>query len=102
METAKIKMEPAEKILQALFLGVEERLLAEIALQQTGEAGTVTGLVLGHLVDGVVDGIEAGSLGVLGQMEAFQAVTAQLLVQKKCFWRLCQTKKQHISVSRLC
>ena len=51
-------------------------LLAEVALQQTSEAGTMTGLVLGHFVYGVVDGIETGSLGVLGNTELILASTS--------------------------
>ena len=44
-------------------------LFSEIALQQSGKASTVASLVLGHFVNGVVDGIESGSLGVLGNTE---------------------------------
>ena len=51
-------------------------LLAEIALQQSCEACTMTGLVLGHLMNGVVDSIETGSLGVLGDTELVLASTS--------------------------
>ena len=51
-------------------------LLAEIALQQTSKACTVASLVLSHFVNGVVDGIEAGSLGVLGNAELVFASTS--------------------------
>ena len=39
------------------------RLLAEVAGEEAVEAGTVTGLVLGHFVNGVVDGVVAELLG---------------------------------------
>ena len=51
-------------------------LLAEIALQQTSETGTMTGLVLSHLVNGVVDSIETSSLGVLSNTELILASTS--------------------------
>ena len=44
-------------------------LFAEVALQQTGEAAAVAGLILGHLVDGVVDGVEVELLGQLRELE---------------------------------
>ena len=44
------------------------RLLAEVAVQQASESLAVTGLVTSHLVNGVVDGVQAGSLGALGQV----------------------------------
>ena len=43
--------------------------LAEVALQQAGERLAVTSLIAGHLMHGVVDGIEAGGLGALGEVE---------------------------------
>ena len=49
--------------------------LFEVALQQASKAGTVAGLVFGHLVNSVVDGIEASSLGVLGNAELVLAST---------------------------
>jgi len=51
-------------------------MLLKVALQQTGEASTVTGLVLGHFMNGVVNGIEAGSLGILGNTELVLAGTS--------------------------
>ena len=50
-------------------------LLAEIALQQSGEASTMTSLVLGHLVHCVVNSVEASHLGVLGDTELVLAGT---------------------------
>jgi len=50
-------------------------LLAEIALQQSGEACTMASFVLCHFVNGVVNGVEAGSLGVLGDAELVLAGT---------------------------
>ena len=44
-------------------------MLLKVALQQSGKPGTVTSLILGHLVNGVMNSIEAGSLGVLGNAE---------------------------------
>ena len=44
-------------------------LLTEIALQQSSEACTMTGLVLSHLVDGVVDSVETSGFGILGDTE---------------------------------
>ena len=49
------------------FLCVD--ILAEVTLQQTLESLTMTGLVTGHLVDGVVDGVQVQLLGLLGQVE---------------------------------
>ena len=43
--------------------------LAKVALQQAGEGLAMTGLVASHLVHGVVDGVQAGGLGALGQVE---------------------------------
>ena len=43
--------------------------LAEVTLQQTLQSLAVTGLVASHLVDGVVDGVQIQSLGLLGQLE---------------------------------
>ena len=42
--------------------------LGKVALQQALEGLAVTSLVASHLVDGVVDGIEVGSLGTLGEI----------------------------------
>ena len=44
------------------------RLLAEVALQQACESTAVTGLIAGHLVDGVMDGVQVELLGELGQV----------------------------------
>ena len=44
-------------------------LFAEIALQQTGERGAVTGLVFRHLVNSVVNGVVTELLGALGNVE---------------------------------
>ena len=43
--------------------------LAKVTLQQALEGLAVTGLVAGHLVDGVVDGVQVQLLGLLGQLE---------------------------------
>ena len=43
-------------------------LLPEIPLQQAGESLAVPGFVAGHLVHGVVDGIQVQGLGALGQV----------------------------------
>ena len=51
-------------------------LLAKITLQQASEASTMTGLVLGHLVNGIVDSIETSSLGILGDAELILASTS--------------------------
>ena len=51
-------------------------LLSEVTFQKSSEACTVTSLVLSHLVNGVVDSIEAGSLGVLGDTELVLAGTS--------------------------
>ena len=40
-----------------------------MALEQAFEAGAVAGLVLGHLVDRVVDGVVAERLRALGEFE---------------------------------
>ena len=45
------------------------KLLAEVALEQALERLAVTGLVAGHLVDGIVDGVQVVLLGQLGQLE---------------------------------
>ena len=42
---------------------------AKVALQQALQRLAVAGLVTGHLVDGVVDGIQAVLLGALSQVE---------------------------------
>ena len=44
-------------------------LLAEVALQQAFESLAVAGLVAGHFMHGVVDGVEIQLLGLLGQVE---------------------------------
>ena len=44
-------------------------LLAEVALQQAFESLAVTGFVAGHLMHGVVDGVQVQLLGLLGQLE---------------------------------
>ena len=41
-------------------------LVAEVALEESFEAAAVTGLVAGHFVHGVVDGVEVQLLGALG------------------------------------
>ena len=43
--------------------------LLEVALQQAFQGLAVTGLVTGHFVDGVVDGVQAVLLGAGGQVE---------------------------------
>ena len=43
--------------------------LLKITLQQALQSLAMTGLVTSHLVDGVVDGIQAVLLGALGQVE---------------------------------
>ena len=43
--------------------------LAEVALQQALESLAVARFVPGHLMHGVVDGIEVELLGLLGQLE---------------------------------
>ena len=43
--------------------------LAEVALQQALESLAVAGLVASHLVDGVVDGVQAVLLGAQSQVE---------------------------------
>jgi hypothetical protein len=42
--------------------------LAKVALEETGERLAMTSLVTSHLVNGIVDGIEVGSFGALGQV----------------------------------
>ena len=44
-------------------------LLAEVALQQAFESLAVAGFVAGHLMHGVVDGVQVQLLGHLGQVE---------------------------------
>ena len=44
-------------------------LLAEVALQQAFERLAVAGLVAGHLMHGVVNGVEVELLGLLGQLK---------------------------------
>ena len=43
--------------------------LAEVALQQALESLAMAGLVAGHLVHGVMDGVQVQLLGLLGQLE---------------------------------
>jgi len=43
--------------------------LLEVAVEETLEAGAVTGFVLGHLVNRVVDCVIAEFLGALGDLE---------------------------------
>ena len=43
--------------------------LAEVALQQALESLAVAGFVPGHLVHGVMDGVQVQLLGLLGQLE---------------------------------
>ena len=50
-------------------------LLAKIALQQASKACTMTGLVLGSLVNHIVNSIEAHSLGLLGQFKLVSTST---------------------------
>ena len=56
------------------------KLLAEVAGEETVEAGAVTGFVLGHLVNGVVDGVVAELLGPCGDGELAFAGTGLGLV----------------------
>ena len=51
-------------------------ILLEVALQQTLEGAAVTGFVAGHLVHGVVDGVQVQLLGLLGQVHLAGAGTA--------------------------
>ena len=44
--------------------------LSEIPLQQSLKALSVPGFVPGHFVDGVMDGVQAQLLGLLGQVGA--------------------------------
>ena len=44
-------------------------LLVEVPLQQAFERLTMAGLVAGHFMHGVVDGIQIQFLGLLGQIE---------------------------------
>ena len=44
-------------------------ILLEVAVQQALERAAVTGLVAGHFMDGVVDGIQVVLLGQLSQLE---------------------------------
>ena len=48
----------------------------EVALQQALEAAAVPSLVLGHLMDGIVDGIQVQGLCLLGQVHLAGAGTA--------------------------
>ena len=50
------------------FLDFRRFLSAEVSLQQAGEGLAVSGLVPGHLVDGVVDGVQVQGLGALGKV----------------------------------
>ena len=47
----------------------------EVTLQQALEAAARTGLILGHLVDGVVDSVEVQSLSLLGPIRRTPAAT---------------------------
>ena len=71
-----IKRHFPSNIVQTGSVCLKNSLLSEIALQQTSEAGTVTSLVLSHLVNGIVDCVETGSLGVLGNAELVLASTS--------------------------
>ena len=51
-------------------------LLSKVSLQQSCKACTVTSLVLGHLMNGVVDSVETSSLGILGNTELVLAGTS--------------------------
>ena len=51
-------------------------LFAEIAFQQSCEASTVAGLILSHLVNGIVDGVKTSSFGVLGNAELVLTCTS--------------------------
>ena len=44
------------------------RLFAEVSVQQALECLAVSGLVACHLVDGVVDSVQVGGFGSLGQI----------------------------------
>ena len=44
-------------------------MLLKVALQQSGKPGTVTSLILGHFMNGIVDSVKTGGLGVLGNAE---------------------------------
>ena len=52
-----------------LFSYLDSFFLLEVALQQALQSLAVTGLVAGHLMDGVVDGVQVVHLGNLGQIE---------------------------------
>ena len=57
--------------------------LLEVTLQQTLQCLAVTGLVAGHFVDGVVDGIQAVLLGAGSQIELALGC-AELAVNAPC------------------
>ena len=57
--------------------------LTKVALQQALQSLAVTGLVTSHLVDGVVDSIQAVLLGALGQVE-LAGGGAELAVNTPC------------------
>ena len=54
----------------------ELQLHVEVALQQALEAAAMTGLVLCHLMDGIVDRIQVQGLCLLGQVHLAGAGTA--------------------------
>ena len=56
-------MEPLPKTLEKSRV-----LLPEIPLQQPRKGFAVTGFVTGHLVDGIVDGVQVQGLGALGEV----------------------------------
>ena len=56
---------PVPRCKRSCFLVV---FLAEVALQQALESLAVAGLVAGHLMDGVVDGVKIQRLGALGKI----------------------------------
>ena len=58
-------------------------MLLEVTLQQALQSLAVTGLVTGHLMDGVVDGVQAVLLGAGGQVELALGGT-ELAVNTPC------------------
>ena len=64
--------------------------LAKVTLQQALESLAVTGLVAGHLVDGVVDGVEIELLGELGELEFCRCKIAAISTGNR-------VKREHIS-----
>lgn len=61
--------------IKILMFHLPSLMLLKVSLQQTSEASTVTGLVLSHLVNRVVDSVETGSLSILGDTELILAGT---------------------------